>query len=162
MFAGGAFLFSRCYNTRMETLRGIKETEVAAERALNEAVSRPSSANATVFALYGDLGSGKTAFTKAVAAALGVPEVVTSPTFVIEKVYALAHPVFDRLIHIDAYRLEHSDELRALGWNDVVSDPKNLIVVEWADRVEDLLPEDTRRFSLSVVDEMTRSLVCRP
>ncbi len=141
------------------TLRSLKETQAEAEKVIRSLAANPSR-YATVLALYGDLGSGKTAFTKGIARALGVENEVTSPTFVIEKIYALAHPTFDRLIHIDAYRLERPEELRALGWNDVVADPRNLIVVEWADRVEPLIPKDARRFRFAFVDETTRTLVC--
>jgi len=73
---------------------------------------------ALVVCLSGDLGSGKTAFTKAVAAALGINEMVTSPTYVIEKIYQIAKfgdriSRWGRLIHIDAYRLESARELEA-------------------------------------------------
>src|SRR4051812_40158014 len=93
--------------------------------------------NATVIGLSGDLGSGKTTFTQSIAKALGVTENVTSPTFVIEKIYSLKNPStltelnFEHLIHIDAYRLESSRELLNLGWHDIVLDPKNLILIEW-------------------------------
>ncbi len=142
------------------TLRSLRETQAEAEKAVRDLAERPSREHATVLALYGDLGSGKTAFTKGIARALGVENGVTSPTFVIEKIYALAHPAFDRLIHIDAYRLERPEELRALGWDDIVSDPRNLIVVEWADRVEPLIPDDAHQFRFAFVDETTRTLVC--
>src|ERR1700733_3565857 len=69
---------------------------------------------ACVVGLYGDLGSGKTTFTQAVAKILGITEVVNSPTFVIEKIYKLEHERFEHLIHIDAYRLEKSSELEKL------------------------------------------------
>jgi len=112
---------------------------------------------ATVVGLYGDLGAGKTTFTKALAEVLGVEGVVTSPTFVLEKIYTLSNKKlnqkFSHLIHIDAYRLESSDELKQLGWDTIVSDPKNLIVIEWADKVEGLLPEHTRKIFFEVVDE---------
>ena len=108
---------------------------------------------ATVVGLYGDLGAGKTTFTKALAEALGVVGTVTSPTFVIEKIYTLEGQDFSHLIHIDAYRLESSDELKKLGWDTIVGDPGNLIVVEWADKVEELLPEHTRKIHFKVVGE---------
>lgn len=147
----------------METiLRSLGETQSEAEKIVRTVAENPSRSGATVLALYGDLGSGKTAFTKGVARALGIEAEVTSPTFVIEKVYALDHPVFDRLIHIDAYRLVGADDLRVIGWDDIVRDPKNLIVVEWADQVEELMPKDVRRLRFAFVDEKTRTFVCQP
>ncbi|MFC1730952.1 tRNA (adenosine(37)-N6)-threonylcarbamoyltransferase complex ATPase subunit type 1 TsaE [candidate division KSB1 bacterium] len=113
---------------------------------------------ATVVGLYGDLGAGKTTFTKALAEVLGVKETVTSPTFVLEKIYTLKNQKFSHLIHIDAYRLESSDELKQLGWDTIISNPGNLIVIEWADKVGDLLPENTKKISLQVVGEEVRNI----
>lgn len=117
---------------------------------------------ATVVALYGDLGAGKTTLTKALARVLGVGETVTSPTFVIEKIYRLdpkkTTQHFTRLIHIDAYRLESGHELIELGWEDIAGDPENLIVVEWAEKVEDILPADTKKIELGVVSEGVRTI----
>jgi len=96
---------------------------------------------ATVVGLYGDLGSGKTTFTKSLAKFLGVEGVVISPTFVIEKIYSLENKPFKHLIHIDAYRIEKSEEMLNLGWQKIVSDKENLIVVEWPERISDILPE---------------------
>lgn len=117
---------------------------------------------ATVVGLYGDLGSGKTTFTKALAEALGVKDTVTSPTFVLEKIYTLTNQKFSRnflhLIHIDAYRLEDSAELKKLGWDTIVSDGNNLIVVEWADKIENILPQDTKKVIFEVIGENTRNI----
>jgi len=98
---------------------------------------------ATVVGLYGDLGAGKTTFTQSVAKAVGVEDHVVSPTFVIEKIYELPQPQtgFTHLIHIDAYRLEKSDELLHLGFQEITSDPNNLILIEWPERVADVMPE---------------------
>ncbi len=105
-----------------------------------------------VIGLYGDLGSGKTALTKSIAKHLGVAEEVTSPTFVIAKFYKGK----DRqLIHIDAYRLEHFSELEALGFKGWCADPKNLVVIEWPEKVKEILPDHTRVECL-FVDENTR------
>ncbi|MCW9054919.1 MAG: tRNA (adenosine(37)-N6)-threonylcarbamoyltransferase complex ATPase subunit type 1 TsaE [Candidatus Pacebacteria bacterium] len=120
---------------------------------------------AAVIALYGDLGAGKTTLTKAIAHTLGVEETVTSPTFVIEKIYRLdpkkTTQHFARLIHIDAYRLENSHELMELGWEDIVRDPENLIVIEWAGKVEDILPESAQKIDLKVVTEEVRTIAYR-
>ena len=95
---------------------------------------------AVVVGLYGNLGAGKTTFTQAVAKTLGILETVTSPTFVIEKIYELENRKFTHLIHIDAYRLEKSEELLHLGWNEIISDPHNLILIEWPEKVADIMP----------------------
>ncbi len=100
---------------------------------------RPKDDGATILGLYGDLGSGKTTFTKSLAKVLGVEAVVISPTFVIEKIYSLENKPFKHLIHIDAYRIEKSEEMLRLGWQKIVSDKENLIVVEWPERIFDIL-----------------------
>ncbi len=109
----------------------------------------PLETGATVVGLYGDLGAGKTTFTQSVARALGVEETVVSPTFVIEKIYELPKTEkvpqkFTHLIHIDAYRLEQSSELEHLGWRDITADSHNLILIEWPERVADIMSVHTR------------------
>ena len=111
---------------------------------------------ALVVGLYGNLGAGKTAFTQAVAAELGVKETVTSPTFVIEKIYETTHPRFARLIHIDAYRLESAAELQVLNFEELVSNKNNLILIEWPENVKEILPVDHVKIYCEFIDEKTR------
>jgi len=89
--------------------------------------------------MVGDLGSGKTAFTKGLASGLGVEKIITSPTFVLMKNYQ--GNKFS-LAHIDAYRLSNSDELEAIGVDDYIKNKKCITVIEWADRVRDIWPSD--------------------
>jgi L-threonylcarbamoyladenylate synthase len=88
---------------------------------------------AIVFALEGPMGAGKTIFTKGLAKAMGITELVTSPTFAIENEYQNKK---ERLFHFDAWRLEKSDELKALGFEDLIKG-KMVISIEWAERVAD-------------------------
>lgn len=121
---------------------------------------------ATIIALNGNLGSGKTTFTQAVARELGVTEQVTSPTFVIQKIYEIKNTEFlekkaplTRLVHIDAYRLEDASELETIGFSEIAADAKNLILIEWPERVAQLLPKNTRNIYFTFVDENTREIV---
>ncbi len=116
------------------------------------------STEARVVGLYGNLGAGKTTFTQAIAKSLGVEETVTSPTFVIEKIYELTGGKFTHLIHIDAYRLEKSEELLHLGWQEVTSDPKNLILIEWPERVVEIMPKHIK-VSLKTLDNPNDRLI---
>lgn len=97
----------------------------------------------SIFALSGPVGAGKTTFVKALAAALDITETIVSPTYTLLQPYSLPHPVggATQLIHIDAYRIEHADELRAVGVEDFLNDPTCVVVIEWAERVEELLRE---------------------
>ena len=119
------------------TSRSLEETEkIAADWLQMISKDRREAGQALIVGLSGHLGAGKTAFVKAVAKALGVTEEVTSPTFVIMKLYETSHPHWRRLVHIDAYRLEGPEELEALGFKSLTADPHNLIMIEWPENVE--------------------------
>lgn len=136
------------------TTHSLLETRKVAGDFLTEL--KPRTDGATVVGLYGDLGSGKTAFTQAVAETLGVLYTVVSPTFVIEKIYELEFKKFTHLIHIDAYRLENSSELLHLGWQEIISDPGNLVIVEWPERVKDIMPEHIKINFTHVSEEVRK------
>lgn len=110
----------------------------------------PHSEHATLITLSGDLGAGKTAFTKALAKTLGVDEHITSPTFVLAKNYALTNQPFEKLVHIDAYRLEQGEDLRPIDFEEILKDPKNLIALEWPERVESAIPEWAHTMKISI------------
>lgn len=119
----------------------------------------PRSAEATLVTLSGELGAGKTAFTKAVAKTLGVEEVVTSPTFVLEKIYGLPTTVsFSRLVHIDAYRLSSGADLAPLGFDELMKPPRNLILLEWPEKVADALPAPALHVLFSVREDGSRHI----
>jgi tRNA threonylcarbamoyladenosine biosynthesis protein TsaE len=98
-----------------------------------------------VLALYGNLGSGKTTFTKGLARALGVKAVVQSPTFLLMKCYPVRRRKFNMLCHIDSYRVKLAAELRAVGVEEILGDPHAVTVIEWADRVSSLIPRNALR-----------------
>ena len=101
--------------------------------------------------LQGDLGSGKTTFVQGFAKGFGVKEKVLSPTFVIMKKYGT-------LYHIDCYRLENSKELRELGWDKIMSDPQNIILIEWPERVQNVLPKDMVMIGFETINKNTRKI----
>jgi len=114
---------------------------------------------AVVILLQGNLGSGKTTFVKAVAEILGIKKNITSPTFVLEKVYRIkGNERFSQLVHIDAYRLSGAKDLDLLGWGELVKNPKNLIFIEWPEIVGGIFSENTPKIQLEFVDETTRNL----
>lgn len=103
---------------------------------------KPKENKATIVGLYGELGAGKTTFMKYLAEYLGVADTIQSPTFVIMKKYNLKNTNnFDQLIHIDAYRIENSQEMFVLDWQEMVANPKNLICVEWPERIAEIIGE---------------------
>jgi tRNA threonylcarbamoyladenosine biosynthesis protein TsaE len=103
---------------------------------------------AIVVALSGDLGAGKTTFVQQIAQILGVTETVTSPTFVIMKSYETTDPIFENLVHMDAYRIEDDSELAPLNFSAVLAQPKTLLCIEWAERISTFLPPHTIKMDL--------------
>lgn len=102
----------------------------------------------TVLAYRGDLGMGKTAFTRGLARGLGCTGRVTSPTFTIVNEYAGKIPLF----HFDMYRLSDSDALFDIGWEDYLG-RGGVCAVEWSERVEDALPDDTVWVTIARTEE---------
>ncbi len=107
--------------------------------------------------LSGPLGAGKTTFVQMIAKELGITDTVPSPTFTLVRPYTIAHPVFKRLIHIDAYRLVGGD-LRGIGWDEYARDPENLIIVEWPENLGEAVSQGIPTIRLGVVSESTRDL----
>lgn len=128
------------------TTRGPEETMALAGR-IAAAVEPPQ-----VIGLYGDLGAGKTQFVKGFCRALGIsPERVTSPTFTIVNEYAGDYPIY----HIDAYRIGSPDEFYEFGYEQYFFGD-GICLIEWAERVEDLLPDDTLRLRFEHAGEDSR------
>ena len=108
----------------------------------------------TVIALSGDLGTGKTALTKAVAEGLGVKEVITSPTFNIVKQYETGRlPLY----HFDVYRIGDVDEMYELGYEEFFFG-SGVSIVEWADLIEDIIPEDAVRIEIEYGEKEGESI----
>ncbi|HEX6594896.1 MAG TPA: tRNA (adenosine(37)-N6)-threonylcarbamoyltransferase complex ATPase subunit type 1 TsaE [Bacillota bacterium] len=108
-----------------------------------------------VITLEGDLGAGKTTFTKGLAIGLGVKHTVTSPTFTIVKEYEGTYPLY----HMDVYRLKDSDE--DIGFEEYFSGD-GICVVEWASYIVDFLPDQILKISITYVDEQSRLLTFTP
>jgi len=113
---------------------------------------------AVVVGLSGNLGAGKTTFSQLVAKRLGIDEVVTSPTFVIQKTYQTTDPDFTDFVHIDGYRLEGGEELLTLNFKATVNQGKRLVFIEWPEKVMSALPAGTYFLSFTFVDEDTRMI----
>ncbi|MEY3783688.1 MAG: hypothetical protein RLZZ230_10 [Candidatus Parcubacteria bacterium] len=114
-----------------------------------------------VLALKGDLGAGKTTFTQEFARVLGVTETVNSPTFTIIKQYELSHPQFDTLVHMDAYRLESQQEVGPLRLEELFSQPRTVVCVEWPEIIIDSIPETAVWLEFETVEDEARTVTVK-
>lgn len=152
--------------------RNSKETQKLGEMLAKEFK------NGGVLALSGDLGSGKTTFTQGFLKELKVKGPYTSPTFLVIRCYRVAQnakpacwtgrrktqkmfhaprSTLCNIYHIDAYRIKSKDILD-LGWEEIVSIPENIVIIEWADRIKKIVPKSALWIKFEWVDNNTRKL----
>jgi tRNA threonylcarbamoyladenosine biosynthesis protein TsaE len=110
---------------------------------------------ARILAFYGELGSGKTTFIQGFCNGLGLPHRIVSPTFIINKRYKLNLPQIKWLHHIDLYRLEKIN-IEEIGLREIFSDPYSLVLIEWADRINKILPQATVNLKFTIKNDNQR------
>jgi len=125
-----------------------------------KSIKKKNGRKAIIVALEGDLGGGKTTFAQGLARGLRLKDSITSPSFVLIKKYQLKEKncKIENLYHIDCYHLNKSWQLQELGLEEIINDPKNLVVIEWAERVEEILPKDKTVIKFEWVDENKRKI----
>ncbi|HLP86430.1 MAG TPA: tRNA (adenosine(37)-N6)-threonylcarbamoyltransferase complex ATPase subunit type 1 TsaE [Candidatus Paceibacterota bacterium] len=134
------------------------------KKILDKAIKESSkNKTAKVLAFSGDLGAGKTTIVKEIAKLLGIKENIISPTFVIMKIYKINPKSsyfsnFKKLVHIDAYRLESYKEMQKIGWEELEKDKDNLIIIEWPEKVKEIISNKSFKIELSHIDEENRSI----
>jgi len=99
--------------------------------------------NAFIIALKGDLGSGKTTFVQGFANGLGIKKNIVSPTFLIIKNYKLKNKNYKNFYHLDCYRIKKIKELNSLGFKKIITEPENIVLIEWANKIKKSLPKNT-------------------
>lgn len=107
-----------------------------------------------ILALQGDLGSGKTTFLQGFAKGLGIKEKITSPTFVIVK-------RFKNFYHFDCYRINKPEEILKLGFKEIITNPKNIVAIEWSEKIQKILPKKAIKLKLEFIDQNTRKIVIK-
>lgn len=138
--------------------KNLRDTKRAAEDLVSSLAGGKRPSAATIIGLSGDLGAGKTTFAQFVASRLGAKGKVTSPTFILMRRYPLAAPPFQTLYHIDAYRLKSGAELARLGFRALAADAGNLILIEWPEHVEEILPPGYQRVRFAFSGEAAREI----
>ena len=138
----------------METFKIISRCENdTAELAADLAAKLP---RGTVIALYGDLGAGKTVFSRAFAKAIGVTETVSSPTYTIIQEYQLADGGY--FYHMDLYRIKNSRDALAFAVDEYLNDSNSYALLEWPERIEDILPPDTLIINIKHLSDSEREI----
>jgi len=121
-----------------------KETSSLAKRIAKELTQKDLAGKALIIGLTGELGAGKTTFIKSFMRELGIRNKITSPTFIILRRFKLPKGGnYKNIFHIDAYRLSKEKELSEIGIDKEMKNPENIILIEWADRIEKVLPKGT-------------------
>ena len=109
-----------------------------------------------VIGLKGGLGGGKTTFMQGFAKGLGIKEKILSPTFVLMKKFKIK----DKYVyHIDCYRIDNAKDLLDLGFKEIISDPKNIVVVEWADKIKEIMPKDSFWIDFEFINKNSRKII---
>lgn len=96
-----------------------------------------------ILALTGNLGSGKTTFVKGLARGIGLRKKIKSPTFVIFQTYHIPGKKLGMFYHFDLYRLGNGKDLRDIGFQEIISSPRNIAVIEWPEKAKKKLPKRT-------------------
>ncbi len=123
---------------------------------------RANTQGATVVLLSGDLGAGKTTMAQTIGKRFGVEKLMQSPTFVIMRNYNLLPTTsnlpsdFSHLVHIDAYRLESESEIEKLGFQEIITNPKNLVLIEWPEKIKKILPRKSFKVLIKHINENER------
>lgn len=113
-----------------------------------------------VFALTGELGAGKTIFIQGFAKGLGITEKIISPTFVLIRQHQI--PKTNKILyHIDLYRLENAKDFQGLGLEEIWLNPNNIILIEWAEKIKNFLPEDTTWVYFETMDNNKRHITVK-
>jgi len=127
---------------------------------------------AQVLGLEGDLGGGKTTFLQGFAKGLGIKEKILSPTFILMRKFQIPSTQsqtnskfkiskFQTFYHIDCYRILKPKEILDLGFKEIIQNPKNIVAIEWADRVRQILPRDTIVLKFHFANKNKRKIMIR-
>lgn len=135
------------------------ETKKTGESLAKKILKNKNDKKAKVLALEGDLGGGKTTFLQGFAKGLGVKDKILSPTFVLMKKFEIPkNKKFKNFYHFDCYRIKSPKEILGLGFKEIISDPQNIIAVEWAERIKGILPSNKTLLKFNFLNKKNRKI----
>jgi tRNA threonylcarbamoyladenosine biosynthesis protein TsaE len=125
----------------------------------------PTLKSGDFLAFYGDLGSGKTTFIQGLAKGLGIQRRIISPTFIIVRTYDLKSKIqdlrFKTFYHIDLYRTASKNDLLGLGIDEIIQNPNNIVALEWAEKMGEMLPKKRIDIHLEYLGDNRRKISIR-
>lgn len=143
--------------TMISVTKNPKETEKLAGFLLRKLLNL-NNKKAIVVALEGELGAGKTVFVRGLAKALKIKSKIKSPTFNLMKHYQASSYNF---YHFDCYRLKDHNDFKVMDLKEIFADPRNLILIEWAERVKKILPKNHIKVHIDHVDKNKRKITIK-
>jgi tRNA threonylcarbamoyladenosine biosynthesis protein TsaE len=136
------------------------ETQTVGKK-LAEEILKLDRKNFRILALRGDLGGGKTTFLQGFAKGLEIKEKILSPTFVIMKKFEIKNKKskFKYFYHLDCYRIKKTEEILKIGFKEIISDFKNIIAIEWAEKIKKILPKKIIWIKFEFINKNTRKII---
>ena len=140
-----------------------KETEKLGKEFGKKILKEKPGKTAKILFLEGDLGGGKTTFLKGFARGLGIKEKILSPTFILIRKFNIKHRTsnFKHFYHIDCYRIEKPREILNLGFKKIVKDPKNILAIEWANRIHQIIPKKALQIKFKILNKNQRQIMIK-
>jgi tRNA threonylcarbamoyladenosine biosynthesis protein TsaE len=146
-----------------------KETKKIGESFAKEILKLSPQKRAVLVCLEGNLGGGKTTFAQGFAKGLGIKEKILSPTFIIYRKSQIPMtkpqsnpksqiPSFEKLYHFDCYRIKKSEDILELGFREIISNPKNIVLIEWPEKINKILPKNVQWIDFKFVEENIRTI----
>lgn len=134
--------------------RSLKQTQNIAKQ-----IAKEYKVGGGIVALIGNLGAGKTIFAQEFAKSLGIQDKIISPSFVLIR----QHQIPDKRIffHLDLYRIEYADDFTNIGINDLLKNKKNIVLIEWAEKIYDLLPKNSLVVKIEIDGDIRKFTVDR-
>jgi len=141
------------------------QTKKMGRKIAQEILKRPLDKKAIVIGLIGDLGGGKTTFLQGFAKGLRIKNKILSPTFVLMKKFKIRENShsnsykFATFYHLDCYRIKKPKEILGIGFEEIIKNPHNIVVIEWADRIKKILPKESLIIRFKFINQNTRKIL---